>query len=253
MIRTHEDWESTVSRPPYLLAWESSNHLPERRLKPRGRRPQLPFYLSAPPHFATGPADAAFDFSSHMLRLCSDIAAWCEELQKVDVSKVLFTVTSSRTRRAHGLQARVTPMRFRHGQLSRRHRGEEYQVQRFHVEGREILYLMTFCLPRFLDQSFDEKFITIFHELFHIGPNFDGDLRRHEGRYEIHTHSQKEYDAQMGHLAREYLACRPDTDLHAFLRLNFMQLCEKHGSVTGIAVPRPKILPLPRRPSPTEY
>src|SRR5579864_663386 len=85
MIRTHEDWESTVSRPPYLLAWESSNHLPERRLKPRGRRPQLPFYLSAPPHFATGPADAAFDFSSHMLRLCSDIAAWCEELQKVDV------------------------------------------------------------------------------------------------------------------------------------------------------------------------
>jgi hypothetical protein len=252
-IHSYEDWEGVVNRPPFVMDWPKGNGLPQRRLKPRSRHPQLPFYLAAPPHLATGAADSPFDFSGHMLRLCCDIAAWCEELQQFDVSQVLFTVTSSRTRRPHGLQARVTPMRFRHGRLSRRHRSEEYQVQRFRVDGCEILYLMTFCLPRFLDQSFDEKFITILHELFHIGPEFDGDLRRHQGRYEIHTHSQKEYDAQMGHLAREYLASRPDPALHAFLRLNFVQLCQKHGSVTGICVPRPKILPLPRKPSPTEY
>ena len=45
-----------------------------------------------------------------------------------------------------------------------------------------MLYVMTFCLPRFLEQSFDDKFVTIFHELFHIGPSFDGDFRRHSGR-----------------------------------------------------------------------
>ncbi|HEV3143405.1 MAG TPA: hypothetical protein VGZ47_05905 [Gemmataceae bacterium] len=253
-VFSHEDWEGLVNRPPYRVDWRNGDGaLPQRLLRPRGRRLQLPFYLAAPPHFATGPAEAPFDFSGHMLRLCHDLTAWCEELQQIDVSRILFTVTSSRTRRAQGLQARVTPMRFRHGQLSRRHRGEEHQVQRFRVDGREILYLMTYCLPRFLDQNFDEKFITILHELFHIGPKFDGDLRRHEGRYEIHTHSQKEYDAQMAQLAREYLAGQADPSLHAFLRLNFAQLCDKHGGVTGVCVPRPKILPLPRRPSPTEY
>jgi hypothetical protein len=144
-------------------------------------------------------------------------------------------------------------MRFKHGHMVRRQRGAEYQIQRFRVEQSEVLYLMTFCLPRFLNQDFDEKFITIFHELFHIGPNFDGDLRRHEGRYEVHTHSQKKFDARMLQLAREYLSGRPDPELHAFLRLNFAQLCHRHGGVRGAVVPRPKILPLPRKPSVTEY
>ena len=68
----------------------------------------------------------------------------------------------------------------------------------FRLDRREILYVMTFCLPRFLDQPFEEKLVTLFHELFHIGPAFDGDLRRYAGRYEVHTHSQKEYDGAMG-------------------------------------------------------
>src|SRR5206468_1851711 len=82
-----------------------------------------------------------------------------------------------------GLQARVTPLRFAHGALVRRRRGVSFQVQRYFVDGAEMLYLVTFCLPRFLDQTFDDKFITLFHELFHISPAFDGDLRRHGGRY----------------------------------------------------------------------
>ena len=59
---------------------------------------------------------------------------------------------------------------------------------------------MTFCLPRFLDQTFEEKLLTVFHELFHIGPSFDGDLRRHPGRYAVHTHSKAQYDSHMAAL-----------------------------------------------------
>jgi hypothetical protein len=120
-------------------------------------------------------------------------------------------------------------------------------VQRYFVGDREMLYVMTFCLPRFLDQEFDDKFITVFHELYHIGPAFDGDLRRHEGRYAIHSHSKHGYDAQMAALARAYLASGPDPGLHAFLRLNFSQLQERHGCVVGVVVPRPKLIPVPAR------
>jgi hypothetical protein len=142
------------------------------------------------------------------------------------------------------LQARVTPLRFRNGQLTRQRRGVTFQVQRLFLGDHEFLYLMTFCLPRFLNQNFDDKFVTLFHELFHIGPRFDGDLRRHGGRYDLHSHSQRDYDDRMAHMARVYLAGKPDPALHAFLRLDFNQLCKRHGGVDCIIVPRPKVFPI---------
>ena len=52
------------------------------------------------------------------------------------------------------------------------------------------------------------------------------------------------YDEKMAKLARAYLARRPDSERLAFLRLNFAQLQRRHGSVVGIMVPRPKIVPV---------
>jgi predicted metallopeptidase len=165
-------------------------------------------------------------------------------LRHIDVERLLWGVTVARNRRVYGLQARVTPLRFPRGQLTRQRRGVTFQVQRYFVGATEFLYLVTFCLPRFLDQDFDDKFVTLFHELYHISPAFDGDLRRHHGRYSVHSHSQRDYDAHMAALAREYLAGRPDPALHGFLRLNFAQLALRHGGVRGVALPRPKMVPL---------
>ena len=171
-----------------------------------------------------------------------------ETLRHLDLSRILFGVTQARNGHAHGLQARVTPLRFSGGALTRRRRGVTYQVQRYFVNRHEVLYLVTFCLPRFLDLDFDEKLITLFHELYHISPEFDGDLRRHGGRYSIHSHSQRRYDEHMAHLARMYLASGADPQLHAFLRLNFSELESRHGSVIGVVVPRPKIVPVDTNP-----
>jgi hypothetical protein len=193
----------------------------------------------------TRPSGQPFDFCAHVHHLCADISARCEALRHIDVSRMLFAITQARNGRAHGLQARVTPLRFGDGRLTRQRRGVTYQVQRYVVDEREILYLVAFCLPRFLDLDFDQKFITLFHELFHINPDFDGDLRRHKGRYCIHSHSQRRYDEHMARLARAYLDDGADPALHAFLRLNFAQLQRRHGKVVGAVVPRPKIVPVP--------
>jgi hypothetical protein len=237
---------ATLLGAPYVLEWRRPHEpLPLRSIRGQRRRvAQLPFQ-EAPPWIPSGPAGEPFDFGEGVRRLCADIARRCPELAHVDVSRLLIGATQARNGHAHGLQARVTPLRFRNGSLTRQRRGVAYQVQRFFVDGREMLYLMTFCLPRFLDQNFDEKLITVFHELYHIGPTFDGDLRRHQGRYAIHSHSQRCYDQHMAHLARAYLTSGPDPSLHAFLRLNFAQLLRRHGSVLGVIVPRPKILPVP--------
>jgi hypothetical protein len=41
-----------------------------------------------------------------------------------------------------------------------------------------------------------------------------------------------------------YLATDPDPDLTDFLRTTFVQLLQRHGSVRGLSVSRPKLLPL---------
>jgi hypothetical protein len=109
-----------------------------------------------------------------------------------------------------------------------------------------MLYILTFYLPRFLDQPFREKVSTVFHELYHIGPRFDGDLRRFGGRYHVHSKSQKEYDALAERFADAYLARRPPERVVGFLRQRFSGLERLHGRVVGLQVPVPKLLPLPR-------
>jgi predicted metallopeptidase len=201
--------------------------------------------LSAPPYHESGPVDRPFDFCAHVRRLCEDVVRHCEELRHIEVGRLLFGMTQARSCSPHGLQARVTPLRFRGGRLTRRRRATCYQVQRYVVNGQEMLYLVTFCLPRFLDQDFDDKLITLFHELYHISPAFEGDLRRHQGRYALHSHSKKAYDDYMSHLARAYLSNGANRGLHGFLRLNFAQLQHRHGRVEAVVVPRPRLLPVP--------
>jgi predicted metallopeptidase len=185
-----------------------------------------------------------FDFCTAIRKLCRDVVARCAALDHIDLGRVLFSFTPSRNRSPYGLQARVTPMRFRDGAVARRFRGVTYRVQRYYVDGHEILYVVTFCLPRFLDQSFDEKLVTVFHELYHLSPDFNGDLRRHPGRYAVHSHSKRDYDHRMGDLVRKYLAGHPAPDVYDFLRLGYAELWRRHGGVTGIVVPRPKLLPV---------
>lgn len=234
---------------PMHLRWRGQ--LPRRLLRALGAPKQAgqptpaahPF--PPPAWLATGSLDQPFDFSGHVTRLLADMVQRCSFFSHVRVPQILVGALQARTGQTHGLQARVTPLRFRAGQLTRQRRGVQYQVQRYFLDDQEFLYLMTFCLPRFLNQEFDDKLVTIVHETYHIGPLFDGDLRRHQGRCHLHTHSQKKYDRHMADLARAYLATRPDPNLLAFLRLDFAQLVARHGAVEGIVVPRPRMIPIP--------
>ena len=216
---------------PLVMRWDARNPLPLRWVVPEGR-PRRP--ASRTP----------LNICDALRRLCDDVTGRCELLRHIRMPSVLVSFTPSRNRSVYGLQARVTPLRFRDGRITRPHGRVEYQVQRYTVDGREMLYVLTFCLPRFLDQSFREKLTTVFHELYHMSAAFDGDLRRHPGRYEVHTHSKGCYDARMGELADEYLADHPDPAVFEFLRYGYADLWVRRGGLTGVVVPRPKLLPV---------
>ena len=232
-----------MARHSLIRRWqEPQNPLPMRAIQPTKRKRWAWFFQQSPA--SSGPAAQPFDFCASIQRLVTDIAVRCPDFRHLQAPRILVSVTQARGGHSHGLQARVTPLRFAQGSLIRKRRGVPYHIQRYFLGEHEYLYLLTFCLPRYLDQDFDQKFVTLFHELYHIGPSFDGDLRRHAGRYHYHSHSQCAYDKRMVEYAREYLTGKPDPAMHSFLRMDFAQLQERHGMVTGIVVPRPKMIPL---------
>jgi hypothetical protein len=114
-----------------------------------------------------------------------------------------------------------------------------------------IDYLISFCLPRFCDQSFARsrkhslypdaepwvaKLDTIVHELYHIAPDHCGIRRilRADGTVSPYAHSP-EFFAEVAGMVRGYLASRPDPAMYDFLQDDFAGLVEKHGGVVGAA------------------
>ncbi len=185
-----------------------------------------------------------FDFTAHMRLLVDDISGRIGELSHVDTDRMAIGFAQVRNGSRFGLQASVTPMRFENGQIYRRRRGRQWTTQKILNEsGHECLYLLKFYLPRFLNQTFEEKLTTLFHELWHISPMFNGDLRRFEGRYYAHSGSQRRYDEAMRQLSQRWLGMRPPSQLYEFLRSDHAQLCHEHGFVFGMRLPSPKVIP----------
>lgn len=185
----------------------------------------------------------AFDYTSAMREVVEDICATLPELAHIRLQAVLLTVAQARLKSAHGVYAGCFPMRFEGGALETAERGVRYRMPRLQYEGREILYLVSFTLPRFQDElDYAEKLATIIHELYHISPEFNGDIRRFPGKNFAHGHSREAYHGAMRRLAARYAASSSRGRGFEFLKLRFGELQARYGGVVGRTVARPRPL-----------
>ena len=186
-----------------------------------------------------------FDFTSAIRHICDDMTQRVDELAHIDMRRVAVGFCQARKRVSHGLQASLTPLRFEGGAETKRMGSRRYGCQKLVDDsGRDYLYLLQFYLPRFLDHSLEEKLTTIVHELWHVSPAMDGDVRRMEGRCYVHGASQKEFDAQAARLARKWLQQDPPAGVYDFLDCDFQTLADEHGGVRGQRFSAPKLVPL---------
>ena len=185
----------------------------------------------------------SFDFTLHMRRLCEDMTDRVPELRHINMSLVAISFSQARKKTEWGMYASLTPLRFENGERYTIRGGRKMAVQKVvDSSGREMLYILNFYLPRFLELGFETKLSTVIHELWHISPHFDGDVRRYEGRCFAHSASG-EHDAKSFELARKWLGTKPPEELYHFLRYNFKQLQERHQSIIGRKIPAPKLFP----------
>jgi putative metallopeptidase len=185
------------------------------------------------------------NLTGELERLIADIVGRMEEFGHIDPSRLLVCVTATRGSGVHGTYAKIHPLRFAGGSTSTRmKRGRRTVTCTLPIithQGREVLYLVYFLVPRFFNLSLREKLITVFHELYHVSPAFDGDIRRFSGRNYAHGSSTKRYNAHMATLVDAYLARRGGDLLPDFLSSTMSELRNRHRVIVARRMRAPRI------------
>lgn len=179
-----------------------------------------------------------------MTLLIEDIVKTHPFFSHIDPDNVLVTISPSNGSRS-GVVARLRPMRFEGGNRVRMVRGIEYIAPEINIDNNNILYIIYFHLPRFLNLgNHKHKLATVLHELHHISPLFNGDIRRFSGKNYAHGNSRKHYDELIGIYTDEYTSQTRHPELNLFLKYRYSELKRKYGAIYGnmIRIPRSRLL-----------
>lgn len=174
-----------------------------------------------------------FDFTGNMHLLIADIAKTHPAFNHINPSNLLVAISPSNGKKS-GVVAKLRPLRFEGGAKTRTVRGVEFAAPDITIGGNEILYVVYFHLPRY--QNHDDqksKLSTVLHELYHISPEFNGDIRRFSGKNYAHSNSKKDYDALIHTLTEEYIKSTDKQELSDFLKHKYGELKRKYGAVYG--------------------
>jgi predicted metallopeptidase len=184
------------------------------------------------------------NLTGELERLIRNIIARTPELEHILPEKLLVCVSSGRPSPGGSL-AKIHPLRFPGGEKTikskRGRRSVLCSMPTIVHQGEEVLYVIYFLVPRFLELPFREKLITIFHELYHISPACDGDIRRFPGRNYAHGSSTRSYNLLMGQLVDTYLERLEDRSPLAFLQGNLTELRSRHRAIVARRLQAPRI------------
>lgn len=179
------------------------------------------------------------DYTAKMREVVEDICRRLPAFSHIDPRRIAICYAQTRRPGPHGTHASIYPLRFPGGERQATLQGRTWRMPSVAVEGGEALYALFFYLPRFCNLPREEKLVTVLHELYHISPEFDGDLRQPAGRWP-HGDSLKAYDTHMAEYAEAYLAAGPPAHLVGFLDLTFDELRERYGDIRGTTMRRPR-------------
>ena len=185
----------------------------------------------------------SFDYTAAIAAVCEDICFRVPELRHIDMGRVAVGFSQTKHSEPFGIFASATPLRFENGEQYRQSRGRVWTIQQyFRPDGIEYMYILYFYVPRFMELPLSQKLDTIVHELYHVNPLFNGDLRRFSGRQFAHG-SKKRYDHIVNRLVQYWLKRDPPGELWEFLCCNYRDLTIKYGKPSGTRIPAPRIIP----------
>jgi hypothetical protein len=178
-------------------------------------------------------------------RVVDHVVRHVPELSHIDPRRLLLCIASTRGGGVHGMYAKIHPLRFPGGVTTmERRRGRHTYVSTMPEvvhRGEAILYVIYFLVPRFLDLPLREKLVTLFHELYHVSPACDGDIRRFPGKNFAHGSSTRRYNTYMGQLVDRYLADHGEHELLGFLDGTLAALRSRYRTIVARRLRAPHI------------
>jgi predicted metallopeptidase len=188
--------------------------------------------------------DADIKLTQHLTAIIAEIVSRAPSLAHIDVNKVLVCIGSNRSGRRGGMYGKLIPLRFENGSEIVRYRGRYYTLPAVSHNGADCLYIIYFYMPRFFDLPWAEKLRVIFHELYHISPRFDGDIRRMGAVKTAHGHSKKHFDSLYAAELKDFAEHISGSSAMTFLEMNTGALYRSYRKVTGVRMksPRPVLI-----------
>lgn len=189
----------------------------------------------------------SFNYTDALSVVCRDICAKTPIFQRYNLDYVGFSFKNVRNAKSTGVLASLTSLRFEDGGIATFRRKAFWKAPNVvDSNGRDLLYILTVYGSRFLNLSVGDKIQTLTHELYHIAPEFNGDVRRFPGKKYAHGSSRKKFDAVVAKYVETWLASEPDREIWAFLELNEEELIRRYRKVKFSKFPRVKLIKIDR-------
>lgn len=159
----------------------------------------------------------------------------------IDINRVLVCLATNRNSRGGATFGKLVPLRFRDGATTQRFHNRCYTLPEIRHNDTQVLYLIYFYMPRFFDLPPREKLRVIFHELYHISTEFNGDIRRMGETKAAHGHSRKHFNSLFEKELDAFCAHVEQTSFYKFLCLDTQGLRTTFRKLAGrrMKVPRP--------------
>lgn len=139
------------------------------------------------------PADS-INLTDIFTEIIHDMIKSTDEFKSFDSSKILVCCASNRKDYKGATYGKLLPLRFKDGSEIIKHNGKFYTIPKVKFNNTELLYIIYLYIPKFFNLSARDKINVMFHELYHINPDFNGDIRRMGEFKSAHGHSRKSFE-----------------------------------------------------------
>lgn len=158
----------------------------------------------------------------------------------IDTSRIVICVASNKAGARGATYGKLAPLKFKGGHDTIKYRGRYFTMPKVMSGGSEILYLVYFYLPKFFDLDAKEKLKVIFHELYHISPEFNGDIRRITEGKAAHGSSRDKFNKLFETEQNEFYEYIKTTPYINFLDLSTKELHQHFKKVLCRRMKMPK-------------
>ncbi len=172
-----------------------------------------------------------FDYAAKLHYIMNDIVTTLPEFAHINMERVYVATKKTRKRSNYGMQANIQALRFQDGSPYCSKKGYTWYWPDVYLNDKQLYYIINVFLPRFHNHSFHYKIQTLIHELYHISPFCNGDIRTFGKKRSAHGHSKKKFHLHMSEITDRYLSTVTDMTHFQFLRNSFQYLKRKYSLV----------------------